>query len=104
MTRPMDMPGGDTERAGDGPFSTTASKAADCNLDIEEIHGMSMVLLDALGRRRALERCRRQERHAAPANAVARAVREEVERLCAPLDAEGVTRRIVAATLARHRA
>ena len=90
MSQPMDMPS-DAERAGDGPLSTTASGTAGCNLDIEKIHGMSMILLNALGRRQALERCRRQERDAAPANAVARAVREEVERLCAPLDAEGAS-------------
>lgn len=83
MTQPMDMPSGDAERAGAGLLSTTASGTAGCNLDIEKIHGMSMILLNALGRRQALERCRRQERDAAPANAVARAVREEVERLCA---------------------
>lgn len=50
----------------------------------EEIHRMAMLLINALGRDGALARARRQEQETGLETAVARAIRMQVERLCAP--------------------
>lgn len=51
--------------------------------DPEEVHRIAMTLIDAVGPEQALQKARRQERETVLENGAARAVREEVERLCA---------------------